>query len=78
MAITAPIVPGQNPRLDAESLAPTLLAISISLVLASAFVVGLRVYTRVSIIRITGWDDVTIVVAQVGQLFARASRDHIG
>lgn len=54
-----------NPALDGESQATTLVTISISLALASTFVVGLRLYTRYSIIRISGWDDVTIVIAQV-------------
>ena len=62
-----PISP--NPALDGESQATTLVFISISLALASSFVVGLRLYTRFGIIRIWGWDDITIAIAEVSTLF---------
>jgi hypothetical protein len=66
IAMAMPISP--NPALDGESQATTLVSISISLALASSFVVGLRLYTRFSIIRIWGWDDITNAIAEVSMI----------
>ena len=65
---TSPIIPGENPQLDAETMQPTLIGISVAFVALSTIVVLLRLYTRCCIIgspRAVGADDVTIGIAQV-------------
>ena len=58
-------LPGENPRLDAETALPMLYAISIAFVVVSTIIVALRLYTRFLVIRSPGADDATIAVAQV-------------
>ena len=57
--------PGENPRLDAETMVPMLYGMSIAFVLMSSIIVSLRLYTRYIIVKAPGADDATIAVAQV-------------
>jgi hypothetical protein len=54
-----------DPVVNAESQAPTVIAICITFALLSAVAIALRLYTRISILGQAGADDVTIVVAEV-------------
>jgi hypothetical protein len=58
-------VPGENPKLDAETAVPIIYGISIAFVCVSSIIVALRLYTRYLIVRSPGADDATIAVAQV-------------
>ncbi len=58
-------VPGENPKLDAETAVPIIYGISIGFVCVSSIIVALRLYTRYLIVRSPGADDATIAVAQV-------------
>lgn len=51
--------------LETQSKRPTIVAVCVALPALSAFVVSLRLYTRLSILRVTGWDDWVIVAALV-------------
>lgn len=58
-------IPGDDPERDAETMAPTLIGISIGFVALSTTVVVLRLYTRYFVVYSPGPDDFTIAVAQV-------------
>ncbi|KAK3693293.1 hypothetical protein B0T22DRAFT_37389 [Podospora appendiculata] len=58
-------VPGENPRLDAETRVPTVVGVSVVFVAVSTVVVLLRLYTRYAIVSAPGPDDLTIAIAQV-------------
>jgi hypothetical protein len=58
-------VPGENPQRDAESMAPTLVGVSVTFAAVSTVIVALRLYTRFAIVGAPGGDDLTIAIAQV-------------
>lgn len=55
----------------------TLLAVVISTTLLSTATVLLRVYTRVKVIHKLGWDDYTVITAQVMRLLLASIRNHL-
>jgi hypothetical protein len=61
-------VPGENPALDAESLAPTLIGISVAFIVLSMSIVVLRLVTRYAVVNSLGLDDLTIAIAVVRAL----------
>lgn len=54
----------------------TILAVVISMTLLSTATIILRVYTRIKVIHNLGWDDYTIVIAQVIRLRSELIRNH--
>jgi len=54
-----------DPAINAQSESSTVVAICVSFSVASVFFLALRLYTRLGILRRTGPDDITIVVAEV-------------
>lgn len=58
-------VAGENPQLDAETLVPTLVGVSVAFAAVSTIIVALRLYTRFAIVGAPGGDDLTIAIAQV-------------
>lgn len=58
-------VAGENPQLDAETLVPTLVGVSVAFAAVSTVIVALRLYTRFAIVGAPGGDDLTIAIAQV-------------
>lgn len=65
----SPTAAGLNPMLfptgDSHSTGPAILAVSWVFTAISAIVVGLKIWTRVKIIRETGLDDILTVIALV-------------
>lgn len=55
----------------------SLLAVVISTSLLSTVIVLLRLYTRIKVIHNLGWDDYTIIVAQVMRLLLDSTRHHL-
>lgn len=68
--------PQLRPADGDQDRAATLLAVVISTTLLSTATVLLRVYTRIKVIRNLGWDDYTIIVAQVTRLLFSSIRSH--
>ena len=58
-------VPGDNPELDAETMVPALIGVSVAFASVSTVIVALRLYTRFAIVSAPGGDDLTIAIAQV-------------
>ena len=58
-------VPGANPALDAETLAPTLIGVSVAFIVFSMSIVVLRLITRYAVVNSLGLDDLTISIAVV-------------
>ena len=58
-------VAGENPQLDAETMVPTLVGVSVAFAAVSTVIVALRLYTRFAIVGAPGGDDLTIAIAQV-------------
>ena len=54
-----------NPIINAESQSGTVIAICVAFSAASAILLGMRLYTRVRLLRQAGADDITIVIAEV-------------
>ena len=58
-------IPGDDPALDAESQAPLLLGIAYGMLVPMLAAVALRLYTRCSILKAPGVDDVLLTVSAV-------------
>ena len=58
-------VAGDNPELDAQTLAPILIGTSVAFAVAASLVVLLRLFTRYAVVKAVGADDITMFVAVV-------------